>query len=284
MTIYEDILRDRQDMTNWLLHFTRNSKDGNARDVLRSILVEGAIRPGFASRKNKDGLLRPTVYGPTPAVCFTEQPLKAFVQYLSSRNDPEAMAGYGIVIHKHDVYVAGGLPVIYGLQRVKEMSSTDQGYDPERRLLYPEYIPLDLQYRYMAFVPTGREPKDWTHEREWRWPANVYHGEPKGLFYLGPNRYTNNNGIFEGRIHAVVYSNADISWLQRQLTDDFKREKVGQVPSPHSERKPYSSFWREHLGDVRIISLEEIRKNPTRSEFWRFDDWPDEYKYPLILK
>ncbi len=282
MTVYEKILHTRQDMTNWLLHFTRKSEHGNAKEVLRSILVEGVIRPGFAPR-GKKGLLRLTVYGPTPAVCFSEQPLNAFVQYLSARNDREAMAGYGILIHKQDVYVAGGLPVVYGLREAEELSRTEQGYDPERRLLRPEHLPFDLQYRYMVFVPTGNKPIDWTHEREWRWPANAYHGEPEGLFYLGPNRYANNNGVFEGRIHAVVDTNADILWLQRQLTDAFKRGEVGQVPSPHLVRKPYSDFWREHLGDVRIISLEEIRKNLTCSEFWRFDDWPDEYKYPLIL-
>jgi hypothetical protein len=192
------------------------------------------------------------------------------------------MAGYGILVHKQDVYVAGGLPVIYGLRQAEELHRGEKGYDPERRLLRPEHLPSDLQYRYIVFVPTGAKPIDWSHEREWRWPSNAYHGEPAGFFYLGPNRYANNNGVFEGRIHAVVIRDDDIPWLQKQLTDAFHDNRVGQVPYPESQRQPYSVFWREHLPDVRIISLEEVRKNSTRPEFWRFDDWPEKYRHPLI--
>lgn len=282
MTSYENILCTRHDMTNWLLHFTRKSENNSPRDVLCSILKEGVIRPGFAHRRRRN-TSGPTIYGLYSAVCFTEQPLNAFVQYLSARNDNEAMAGYGILIHKQDVYVAGGLPVIYGLQEAKELCRGDSRYDPNRRLLNPEHLPFDLQYRFVVFSPTGESPIDWSHEREWRWPSNAYHGIPNGLFYLGPNRYVYNGGVFEGRTNVVVDRNEDISWLQDQVTKAFNDNMVGQVPYPKADRQPYSEFWRKHLQDIRIISLEEVRRNSQSPEYWRFDDWPDEQKYSLIV-
>lgn len=114
-----------------------------------------------------------TIYGPAPAVCFSEQPLAMFAQYLAARADLAAMAGYGLLIHKHDLYVAGGLPVIYGLGLAREPGPGDDGYDPSRRLLDPTRISLYEQYRYVAFAPNRKpNPLDWSHEREWRWPSD----------------------------------------------------------------------------------------------------------------
>jgi len=283
MTI-EDILHERQDMTDWLLHFTRKTENRGARDVLLSILVEGVIRPGFSERIiGQRKQLKKTIYGPHAAVCFSEQPLNAFVHYLRARNDPAAMAGYGILIHKRDVYAAGGLPVIYGLPKGEELHHGEQGYDSQKRLLRRENLPLDLQYRYVVFVPTETGPIDWTHEREWRWPANssIISSEP--LFYLGPNRYSGKNGvIFESRVHAFVNNDEDILWLQEKLKEALEHNQVGQVPYSKSNRKPYSYYWTDNLQYVRIISLDEVRKNNACKEFLRFDEWPEDHKYSLI--
>ncbi len=273
-------------MTCWLLHFTRETEQLNARDVLHNILKEGVLRPGFAKRRvGQPRTLRPTIYGPHPAVCFSEQPLNAFTQYLHDRNDQEAMSGYGILIDKRDVYAAGGLPVIYGLRHAEELGANDQEYEPQKRLLRPEDLPIDLQYRYVVFVPTEDNPKDWTHEREWRWPANssIISSEP--LFYLGPNRYSGTNRlIFESRIHVFVNRNKDIVWLQKKLTDAYVRNQVGLVPySRNGREKPYSYYWRENLKYVKIVSLDQARENRTQKEFWRFDDWPEKDKHPLLL-
>ena len=138
-TVYRDILRRRRDMTEWLIHFTRDRNGASAREVVRSILIEGALRPDFATRGTPP---KNTIYGPSPAVCFSEQPLSAFLQYLAARADPSAMAGYGILIHKHDVYAAGGLPVIYGLGVAEELQPGHPLYDPTRRLLDPSRISL----------------------------------------------------------------------------------------------------------------------------------------------
>lgn len=73
------------------------------------------------------------------------------------------MAGYGILIHKHDVYAAGGLPVIYGLGAAEELQPGHPLYDPTRRLLDPSRIGLAEQYRYVAFAPNREAfPLDWS--------------------------------------------------------------------------------------------------------------------------
>lgn len=283
MTI-EDIICERQDMTEWLLHFTRDTERMGARDALLSILVEGVIRPGFAERRSgQRRQLRKTIYGPHAAVCFSEQPLHGFVQYLRVRRDNSAMAGYGILIHKRDVYAAGGLPVIYGLKRGEELRRGEEGYDPSKRILRPEDLTFDLQYRYVVFVPTETTPKDWTHEREWRWPANASIISSEPLFHLGPNRYSGENGVsFDSRVHAFVNNDQDVRWLQEKFMDALEHNKVGQVPYQKSDRKPYSYYWRDNLRYVRIISLDDVRKDETCEKYWRFDEWPEDHKYSLI--
>src|SRR5436190_18328136 len=105
--IYRAILASRCDMTEWLIHSTRQVGDLHPGTALARILCEGVLRPGFALRGSPG---RATIYGPQPAVCFSEQPLDAFASCVRARNDMAAMAAYGILLHKHDVYVAGGLP------------------------------------------------------------------------------------------------------------------------------------------------------------------------------
>ena len=76
MNPYEEILRARMDMTQWLIHFTRGRDSVSPRNTLLSIARDGAIRPSWSERSS-----RRTIYGPRPCVCFTEQPLSGFAEY-----------------------------------------------------------------------------------------------------------------------------------------------------------------------------------------------------------
>lgn len=131
-------------------------------------LLRHAIRQGrlWATWSYRGG--ERTIYGPRPAVCFTEMPIAAFVEASRARQAAgQAISSYALVFPKRPLFTVGARPVIYGL------SSPAWAYsDPhtgERR--FSEHVlPLREQYRHVAFDPSSGR-LDWTHEREWRWPS-----------------------------------------------------------------------------------------------------------------
>lgn len=195
--------RARADLSNWLIHFvhaanpdndifvgdeavplpmhsdplivekfeswqTRDFYEEHTRDpdaaslsVLSQILADGHLRASWSVRSGK-----PTVYGARPAVCFTEMPLGALVEYASARGDESNVAAYGIAIRRNEAFRAGARPVIYGLSTKHKELESDWVLP---RWLHPDCgIGKDELYRYVA-LQLGPGWIDWTHEREWRW-------------------------------------------------------------------------------------------------------------------
>lgn len=111
-----------------------------------------------------------TIYGRSPAVCFTEMPLAAFLEAGNDRSlRGEAMSSYALVFPKNGLYNYGANPVIYGLDT--RSAYIPNGRDGEARIIDESLLPLREQYRYVTFNPSAKRPIDWTHEREWRWPC-----------------------------------------------------------------------------------------------------------------
>ncbi|POP65565.1 cytoplasmic protein [Pseudomonas syringae] len=110
---------------------------------------------------------RPTIYGRSPAVCFTDMPLAAFVQSSNERlARGENVGRYAFMIPKAAMFGLGARPVIYGLsQDVRERQDT-----APFRIIEIDRLPLAEQYRYVAYNIADDRTIDWTHEREWRWP------------------------------------------------------------------------------------------------------------------
>lgn len=129
-------------------------------------LLRHAIRMGrlYATWSIRNG--RRTVYGNRPAICFTEMPIPAFIEAGRLRQaQGQAMSPYGIVFPKATGFAVGARPVIYGLSG----SAYSTGGQGTPRLLDRTVLPLDEQYRYVAYDAT-KGKLDWSHEREWRWP------------------------------------------------------------------------------------------------------------------
>jgi hypothetical protein len=252
--IYQEIMRDRKDMTAWLVHFTRRSDTKSALNVLFRILAQGVLKPGFSYRNGNR-----TVYGPTKAVCFSEQPLSAFATYVKIRNEPDMIDGYGLILHKHDVSAAGGLPVISGLRDVTEVHPSiklQNGFNEKDRILDASNLPFNEQFRYVAFVPRANHSIDWSHEREWRWPADTEHARKSGFYLLGGN-YSGTRGRFASRVHAIVKYDQDIALLQNAMKQAIAMKKIGNVQLEDDE-EPYSEEWMKHLKKIRIMSLESF--------------------------
>ncbi|MCO8161096.1 DUF4427 domain-containing protein [Pseudomonas sp. 21LCFQ010] len=174
----------RFDLSDYLIHFFRDvdqsSSEGilfpeHARfnniaesDVLDSLfLMRCALRHQkiFATWSYRNG--RPTIYGTSPAICFTDMPLAAFVHSSNERlSRGENVGRYAFMIPKPAMFGLGARPAIYGLsQDVQERRNT-----LPFRIIETDQLSLEEQYRYVAYSLGSGRTIDWTHEREWRWP------------------------------------------------------------------------------------------------------------------
>lgn len=172
---------------NMLDEFIENEfpidEDASAFSVLKKILHDGFIHSSWSIR---NGI--PSVYGPNSAVCFTEMPLYALVDYARVRGEKSGYVGnYGIAFRRNELYAAGARPVIYGLS--SEFKETDRinGVYQGRLLDLSCGIGVHEQYRYVSTLLPKKYGLtiDWTHEREWRWALpNDRLGVPGIPFFL----------------------------------------------------------------------------------------------------
>ncbi len=198
-----------------------------------------------------------TIKGPRPAVCFTEQPLDAFIKscaVLSGRYHP-----YGVVMHKWHLYEYGGRPVIYGDE------SLLNSLPDERKYLWVRYAPIPHE--------TFRYPVDWTHEREWRAKPEsnqcLVLGIPpaEGVPLLLP---------------SATYPNSDkpVLSLPRVLVNTVDeaeelKEWIADLPEYSGSNKFLQQYF-ENLDSVWIVPLEEVsRRLEKGDENWnRLDTLP----------
>lgn len=175
----------RFDLSDYLIHFFRDiDMDGKNAIVLPEYmgwhtLIEGeflssvlmlraALRNGrlWATWSYRNAIR--TIYGPDPAVCFTDMPISAFVESSRARHARgEAMGEVALVFPKSAIRKLGAHPAIYGLSQ--HVSDWPIGDDSEARIIPTKCLPLAEQYRYVSY----NDSTDWTHEREWRWPCRV---------------------------------------------------------------------------------------------------------------
>ncbi len=137
-----------------------------------NFMLRAALRNGrlWATWSIRNGVR--TVYGPSPAICFTEMPIAAFLQAGDTRwKSGQAMSPFALVFPKEALYRLGALPVISGAASEIHFSAS---YDAAGNRMLPESIfPSAEQFRYVTFDIGGTRNIDWTHEREWRWPCRL---------------------------------------------------------------------------------------------------------------
>ncbi len=175
----------RYDLSDRLIHFFRDidisSDDAPATpehwgyssipedaEMPAFFLLRHAIRQGrlWATWSYRGG--ERTIYGPRPAVCFTEMPIAAFVEASRARQAMgQAISFYALVFPKRPLFTAGARPVIYGLSSTAWAHSNPHTGE---RCFSEDALPFREQYRHVAFDPSSGR-LDWTHEREWRWPS-----------------------------------------------------------------------------------------------------------------
>lgn len=123
----------RDDMTKYLVHWTKGADYGEAFETLCQIVLEQKLR-------GSGELIR----GGWRCICFTEAPEVSFHQ-IAGKYKP-----FGIQIPKTWLFDQGGRPVIY---------ETQNEYD---------LLPDEIKWRHMRYEPNAHPPFDFSWEREWR--------------------------------------------------------------------------------------------------------------------
>ncbi|WP_157380834.1 DUF4427 domain-containing protein [Burkholderia ubonensis] len=179
----------RFDLSGWLIHFFRDIDLmggssisfpehmgwGNIfEDVRYSALfmLRCALRNGrlWATWSFRNG--ERTIYGPDPAICFTDMPIAAFLEAGHERAARgEAMSSFALVFPKEAMHRINANPVIYGLSQKNVKLPLNTAGGP--RIIDPAVLPEAEQHRYVTYS----NRTDWTHEREWRWPFRGNYNE-----------------------------------------------------------------------------------------------------------
>ena len=143
------MLDARPDMTNYLIHWTRTKWEDKRWippfEILKRIIECGYLKPTLAVRPRWGN---PTIKGPHAAVCYTEQPVGAFIK--SCKADPSRYFPYGVAVHKWCLYRYRGRPVIYGDGDYSRLINTklklgEEGYE-EGKEIYKGGLDKELQY------------------------------------------------------------------------------------------------------------------------------------------
>ena len=183
--------------------------DAGVYTVLKKILHDGIIKTGWSFRKGNA-----TIYGPKSAVCFTEMPLYALIEYSKTRSYSGYIAPYGIAFLKEELFTAGARPVIYGLSGNHiEANETDSYFGIGFRTLSQSCgIGLKEMYRYVYTNIKSAKKVDWTHEREWRW-ADL----EDEFYFAGLPFYAENDKISFSKVIVFVRSNSEVIDLMEHL-------------------------------------------------------------------
>lgn len=230
------IEREAENM-NFEIH---ESDELTAFQVLKLILSMGHIRAGFSYRNQNK-----TIYGHRPAICFTEMPLHALIQYSKNRNKNQLTSSYAIAFPRKELFKAGARNVIYGLSGPHiEAVEGDEYFDEWHRSLSKKCgLSLNEQYRYVYTNLSGEKVTDWTHEREWRLPCEYGDYQKVGLNFLLDEEESNPITEFS-EIVVIVDTNEESSALLRDLAQYY-----------HGDLFNYSCKMVER---IKIISLEQL--------------------------
>jgi hypothetical protein len=235
--------------------------DAPAFVVLKKILHDGYIKSGWSFRSGK-----PTIYGPTSAVCFTEMPLYALIDYAKKRGSYSDYVGeYGIAFKRGELYNAGARPVIYGLSTKHiEALGTDPFWNigSAYRLLSTTETgigPVE-QYRYVSMNLSGENRIDWSHEREWRWPlVDDQYGVP-GLPFLLSEDYAD----FFSEVIVIVSTEAEKTEILRRLKNMYDSEGT----------QTGFAYNTELIKNTKVLSIEALCKLSIDTSKIRLEDIP----------
>lgn len=212
----------------------------SAFQVLKLILAMGYIRAGFSYRNE-----RKTIYGNRPAICFTEMPLHALIQYSKNRSQLEYISPYAIAFPRAELFKFGARNVFYGLTTEHiEAKDGDPYFDPWHRNLAESCgLGLREQYRYVYTSLDESRGIDWTHEREWRLACDYGEYLKVGLNFLLEEESENPIKEFS-QIVVIVNSDEEVNELINHLAQYYNGDLY--------------SYSQKIVKRIKVISLQHL--------------------------
>jgi len=146
---------NRQDISDFLIHFTKDVNLENSFKRLLKIIRDQALIGG-------DGFIK----GGYKCVCFSEAPLSCLKGGLVNPGYYSKYSPFGILLPKTWLYQKGGRPVIY---------------QPDDEFCL---LPENMRWRHVRYEP----PKvDFSWEREWRIQTNLLEFQGQDVSIVVPN-------------------------------------------------------------------------------------------------
>lgn len=225
-------------------------------DVLKNIIKEGGLRANLSFRNGKA-----TIYGDNPVICFTEMPLINFLEYVRLRHNNTRITHYGVAMLKKDIYENGGRPVISGLSVEKF-----EYLDPKKRIIKPEILPLEEQYRYVKFNLFT----DWTHEREWRIVCN----RKEKKFTLLDDYHLDSFETYG----VNIFSNFFFSEVVIILYSESEAKEIHQIVQNQLDGG-YAKSGQEFYTKIRYLIVQKAIELLDKKQFNSIEDLPESVFY-----
>jgi hypothetical protein len=167
------------DFSDFIVHFTKSAPPYCAAkhgDNVKDITLLGARDRLFAILQTGRLRATPMPWTNKPAVCFTECTWPSLLTH-ARRYSP-----FGIGLKKSFLFERGGGPAIYLRQDLWQRQKAGGDFDSR---LFAFITPFAPEYAPSAYLENdwkGREPCDYTYEREWRIPVDLHFTLPDVAF------------------------------------------------------------------------------------------------------
>jgi len=281
-------------MSEYVLHWTRaqfEKVDGQYQhfqtyDVLKLILQDGFLTATFAERQSLLGTKpKPSVRGPYRAVCYTEQPLRFYLESIKASN--QSFRGryneFAVAVQKDQLYHYGGRPVIYSGEdilgdRLDPSERVKRGY-PQEASVYKGGLPEDSQYLWVNYDPTAlwrdrKYPIDFTHEREWRARPNVKLNRTIGLGKHADNAVPVHlpTGVTNTPAAPRFVILVDTEMRKSELAD-WIRLNSEQIRAKGAYWQRYGTALLTACESDYILSFEKVEKEDNHRSLGRIEDF-----------
>ncbi len=184
--VLKEMFMQGPDFSDYVVHFTKDAhpfleatpdekwqgvKSLSAKERLFSILQSGQIWATRMPWTNK------------PAVCFTECTWGSLLFHATRYSK------FGVGFHKAFLFAAGGGPAIYltpGLWKHQEnyIGREKPPFDPNLYSFITPFMPSYAPQKYREDFWRGKDPVDYSHEREWRVPHELVFELDKVAFVI----------------------------------------------------------------------------------------------------
>jgi Putative abortive phage resistance protein AbiGi, antitoxin len=207
-----------RDMSEYVVHFTRDTYDLSAPDTLYVILNSGRLEPGqrpFGAARKLDALV-----DSQRVVCFSEIPLDRLDRLVERRSSK-----YGVGFNQNWIVQAGGARVWY-------VDRDSQAYAAFQELFTQRLHPWNGNDPLWKLTPFVDFPGDYgatsyrfEWEREWRVPSHIEFSPEDVAFLFGPE---------EAHLEMVerVGSNYTCPCIDPLWPDDRIQEALASMPIP----------------------------------------------------